>query len=173
MGDEGHLDFDGKDPWAQSTSKRAWIRNRRIGFVFQFYHLLPELTVLQNVLLPAMVDSSTLGWLARRGPARRAAEEMLDRFDLAGRLRHKPSELSGGERQRVAIARALVNRPKLLLADEPTGNLDSRTGGRILKSLVELNEQTHQTLVMVTHDASLAEMAGRVLHLRDGRLEGA
>ena len=131
---------------------------------------MPELHVLENVLLPAKVDASTVGWFSRRGAARRRAEEVLARVGLQDRLKHKPKELSGGERQRVAIARALMNAPGVLLADEPTGNLDSKTGGRILDLLRECNRRDGQTILMVTHDASLVRQADRVLHLRDGRL---
>ncbi len=169
--DRGRLHFNGRDVATLSGRTRNRMRCRDIGFVFQFYHLLPELNVLENVLLPRKVDSSTLGWVARRGSARRKARELLDKLGLAERLTHRPNELSGGERQRVAIARALINAPGLLLADEPTGNLDSHTGAKILEVLKQLHAEAGQTIVMVTHDVSLAQAAGRVLHLRDGKLK--
>ena len=168
--DRGRLVLSGADAAKLSARRRNRMRCRDIGFVFQFYHLLPELNVLENALLPVKVDSSVLGWLGRRGQARKQVRKTLDRLGLTGRLKHRPSELSGGERQRVAIARALVNSPGLLLADEPTGNLDSKSGQKILQVLKRLNHETGQTIVMVTHDASLAAAAGRTLHLRDGRL---
>jgi len=170
VADSGTVIIDGADAQAMGAAERDRLRSRDIGFVFQFYHLLPELTVLQNVMLPAMTAEGILGWAGARRRVRRHAVEMLEKLGLADRLKQRPGELSGGEQQRVAIARALVNRPKILLADEPTGNLDSRTGGRIIEVFRRLNAETGQTIVMVTHDAALAKAAGRVLHLRDGRL---
>ena len=167
--DSGQVVLAGADTARMSARRRNRIRCRDVGFVFQFYHLLPELTVLQNALLPAMVETPLAGWPARRGPSRRRAREVLERVGLGERLAHRPKELSGGERQRVAIARALMNRPRLLLADEPTGNLDSATGRQIMKLFGECNRQG-QTIVMVTHDAALAAEAGRTLLLKDGRL---
>jgi len=153
-------------------SKRRWNRTRcrEIGFVFQFYHLLPELNVMENVLLPAMVDTGVHRWFSRRNVLRTRAREAIEQVGLSERMKHRPQELSGGERQRVAIARALMNEPRVLLADEPTGNLDSKTGRQIIDLLREYNRRAGQTTVMVTHDASLAEQADRILHLRDGRL---
>jgi len=150
-------------------SVRNRLRNTAFGFVFQFYHLLPEFNVLENVLLPQMVGRSMGHWLEGRVPETNRALELLHRMGLKDRLRHRPTELSGGERQRVAIARALMNRPEVLFADEPTGNLDGRTGRDILALLKELN-QSGQTVVMVTHDRELGQMAGRVIHLVDGRI---
>jgi len=144
-------------------------RNKTVGFVFQFYHLLDELTVLENVMAPAMASVGTLGWLTLKPKVRKKAHELLERFGLDERLKHKPYELSGGERQRVAIARALINEPPLLLADEPTGNLDSRTGHGILEVLKELHAEG-QTIVMVTHDERIADQAGTVIHLTDGKV---
>ena len=169
--DRGRLLLDGRDAAKLSPGRRNRMRCREIGFVFQFYHLLPELNVLENALLPMKVDSSAIGWLSRRGRVRRQARETLERLGLGERLKHRPRELSGGERQRVAIARALVNSPRLLLADEPTGNLDSKTGVQILDVLKQVHRETARTIVMVTHDASLTKVAGRVLHLRDGKLQ--
>ncbi len=168
--DKGAVKLDGVDVATLSRGKRNRTRCRDVGFVFQFYHLLPELNVLENALLPAKVDESVLGWIRHRGERRAAAIEMLERVGLSERMKHRPKELSGGERQRVAIARALMNRPKFLLADEPTGNLDSRTGKQILQVLRTASQDIGQTVVMVTHDAALAAEADRVLHLRDGKL---
>ena len=168
--DRGRIELDGQDAGSLSAGRRNRMRCRHIGFVFQFYHLLPELTVLENVLLPEMVDASAIGWFRRRRAARRRAMDILEQIGLSERLRHRPKELSGGERQRVAIARALVNSPRVVLADEPTGNLDSKTGKQILGVLQNLNRTTGQTLLMVTHDPALAQQAGMILHLSDGRL---
>ncbi len=167
--DKGGITLDGEDTGKMSRAKRNAVRCRDVGFVFQFYHLLPELNVLENVLLPAQVRWTVPGWLRRRKQVRADAMEALERLGLRERIKHRPKELSGGERQRVAIARALMNRPKVLLADEPTGNLDSKTGEQIMDVLHEFSERG-QTLLMVTHDASLADRAGRILHLQDGRL---
>jgi len=168
--DKGALELAGVAAGTLSRGRRNRIRCRDIGFVFQFYHLLPELNVLENVLLPAKVDSSPVAWARRRSGARRRAMELLEHLGLTERISHRPKELSGGERQRVAIARALINHPRVLLADEPTGNLDSRTGRQILEVLKTFHEQLDQTVLMVTHDRSLAEQADRVLRLHDGRL---
>ncbi len=170
--DDGRVVLNGTDLFALPQAGREDVRCRGVGFVFQFYHLLPELNLLENTLLPRMVDSSIGGWFANRAAARRAAEEILDRVGLSHRLRHRPNELSGGERQRAAIARALVNEPELLLADEPTGNLDARTGDTILELLRELNEQG-QAIVMVTHDARTAAYAKRNVLLEEGRIKTA
>ncbi|MBK8266987.1 MAG: ABC transporter ATP-binding protein [Planctomycetes bacterium] len=150
--------------------RRNAMRNTSFGFVFQFYHLLPEFDVLENVLLPAMVGRSAGQWLENRRLTESRARELLLRVGLGDRLRHRPNELSGGERQRVAIARALVNNPTILFADEPTGNLDSRTGRDIFNLLKELN-RAGQTIVMVTHDRELSVEADRSIHLVDGRLD--
>lgn len=145
-------------------------RNKDVGFVFQFYHLLPELSVLQNALIPAMMGKSRLAWTKHSKQARQRAEHLLDLFGLSARLKHKPSELSGGERQRVAIARALINQPTLLLADEPTGNLDRKTGDAILDALIEARNTTTKAMVIVTHDAQTAARADRVVTLQDGQV---
>jgi ABC-type lipoprotein export system ATPase subunit len=170
--DEGVVQFRGEDLFARPAGARAAYRNRNVGFVFQFYHLLPELNVLENVLAPQLVTHSFWQWRRARKQARREAEDMLGRVGLAHRIKHRPKELSGGERQRVAIARALVNRPTLLLADEPTGNLDEVIGADILRLLVELN-QAGQTIVMVTHDANVASHAHRQLLLSEGAIREA
>jgi len=143
-------------------------RNRDVGFVFQFYHLLPELTVLENAFMPSMVGRGPLAWLAP-GAARARARQRLEEFGLGHRLAHRPAELSGGERQRVAIARALANDPKVLLADEPTGNLDARTGTGIL-DLLAARHRAGLTIVMVTHDPAIAARADRRVRLADGRI---
>ncbi len=145
-------------------------RRSRVGFVFQFYHLLPELSVLDNTLIAAMIRHGRLGW-HRNGAgaaARKRAEQLLARFGLSHRLKHRPVELSGGERQRVAIARALINQPDVLLADEPTGNLDHTTGGSILDALMELRRESKLTMVIVTHDHETAGRADRTVRIADG-----
>ena len=141
-----------------------------VGFVFQFYHLLPELTVLENALAPAMIRHRRLGFIRRRESLKAHASRLLDAFGLSHRLRHRPAELSGGERQRVAIARAMLNEPDVLLADEPTGNLDQTTGAQILDAIAGVRAQRGQTIVMVTHDEATASRADRRLTLRDGRI---
>lgn len=170
--DAGEVWFDGARVFDQAAAARGRYRNLRIGFVFQFYHLLPELNVLENVLMPRMVTYSLWSWGRHRGKARREAQAMLERVGLAHRERHRPKELSGGERQRVAIARALVNEPALLLADEPTGNLDASMGAGILDLLTELNKDG-QTVVMVTHDPAVAARADRCMRLDDGVISHA
>ena len=145
------------------------LRNEVFGFVFQFYHLLPEFDVLENVMLPRMVGASVARWVAGRQQAESAARQAIELVGLGQRIRHRPNELSGGERQRVAIARALVNNPTILLADEPTGNLDARTGRELLAALQELN-RNGQTIVMVTHDPAVAEMADTAVELVDGKV---
>jgi lipoprotein-releasing system ATP-binding protein len=153
--------------------RRDRLRNASIGMVFQAYHLLPELDALENVLAPLMVRHGVVEWLRVRREARARAADLLERFGLGGRLHHKPRQLSGGEMQRVAIARALVTQPKVLLADEPTGNLDEATGGEILDALCELNRADGLSIVLVTHDASIARRADRIVRLAAGRVEAA
>jgi ABC-type lipoprotein export system ATPase subunit len=167
--DTGEVFFEGKNLAGFGNGRLNAYRNRSVGFVFQFYHLLDELDVVENTVLPAMVSSGLFGWAGKRGGARKRATELLRRLGLGERLGHKPYQLSGGERQRVSIARALMNAPKLLLADEPTGNLDSRTGNDILAVLEELNREG-QTIVLVTHDDRIARRAHRIVRLADGRL---
>jgi lipoprotein-releasing system ATP-binding protein len=150
---------------------RHRMRNREFGFVFQFYHLLPELNVLENVLLPAMVQAPFYAAFFRARPNKDRALELLEAFGLSNRLRHRPGQLSGGERQRVAIARALINGPSLLLADEPTGNLDAKTGRAILDVLLELHRSRKQTMLLVTHDPNVAALADRTVHLVEGRIK--
>jgi lipoprotein-releasing system ATP-binding protein len=168
--DRGTVKFAGRDVFAGSNAERDRLRNRTFGFVFQFYHLLPELTVLENALIPCMVGNSVLSWMGRRAEIRRETTGLLEVLGLSGRLKHRPNELSGGERQRVAIARALANRPQVLLADEPTGNLDAATGREIMSVLDDLNKGG-QTIVMVTHDPQVAASAHRIVTLADGRIK--
>lgn len=151
---------------------RHRLRNREFGFVFQFYHLLPELNVLENVLLPAMVEAPFYKAFLRARPRKQEALQLIDAFGLTPRIRHRSAQLSGGERQRVAIARALINQPALLLADEPTGNLDAKTGRTILDVLVRLHKERGQTMLLVTHDPSVAALADRTVHLVEGRIKG-
>lgn len=167
--DRGEVRLGGVDVETLSPGQRNRVRCREVGFVFQFYHLLPELNVLENVLLPAKVDASTIAWMSRRADKRKQAEELLEHVGLKQRLKHRPKELSGGERQRVAIARALMNRPKLLLADEPTGALDHASAGSLGRLLVELNRDEGVTLIVVTHSLELAGQMHQAVLLRDGR----
>jgi lipoprotein-releasing system ATP-binding protein len=146
------------------------LRNEQFGFVFQFYHLLPELNVIENTLLGPMIDNSWWAWRTRRKAHYDRAAEVLKQLGMEHRMRHRPNQLSGGERQRVAIARALMNQPKVLFADEPTGNLDAETGRQIMTVLEGLHRERGQTIVMVTHDRQIARTADRVLVLKDGRL---
>ncbi len=162
--------FDGREITAMGRRELDRYRAREVGFVFQFYHLLPELSVLQNVTVGAMIRHGRVGYVKHRSQAEARAGELLNAFGLGHRLRHRPAELSGGERQRVAIARALVNSPRLLLADEPTGNLDRATGESILDALADLRARTGLTVLMVTHDERVAARADRVVRLADGRI---
>jgi len=161
----GEILFDGNNLVAFSERKLTDFRNRRVGFIFQAYHLLPELTALENVCLPARMARISSATVEVRG------RELLARVGLKDRLDHKPSELSGGEQQRVAIARALINEPELVLADEPTGNLDSKTGGEIIELLKSLRVEKNTTLVIATHDAKVAANAERVIELVDGQIK--
>ena len=160
--DAGTLEIDGIDPLALGSRELAAFRNRKIGFVFQAHHLLPEFNALENVMIPAFI-----GGISERD-ARKRAESLLSDMGLADRISHRPAELSGGEQQRVAIARALMNEPAILLADEPSGNLDSVTKGEIHKLFFTLRDRYAQTVVIVTHDESLAQMCDRTLFIRDG-----
>ena len=170
--DAGEIHLAGKRIDNLPSKQREMLRNRYFGMVFQFYHLLPELTLLENVLVPAMIAESSWGYFRRRRQHHEAARELIEMVGLSHRLRHKPRELSGGEMQRTAIARALVTEPEVLLADEPTGNLDHRTGREILDILHSLNEQRDLTIVMVTHDVSIASQADRTVQLSHGKLMG-
>ncbi len=168
--DEGQVIFEGRNIFEMAMGRRDQFRNRHVGFVFQFYHLLPELNVLENTMLAGMICTSALGWMGRRGALKQRAMMLLEKLGLGGRLKHKPSQLSGGERQRVAIARALINEPRILLADEPTGNLDRKTGEKILDMLAALHQEG-QTIVMVTHDLSIARRADITYELDGGKLQ--
>ncbi len=162
---EGNVLFESRDVFELNEKEQAKFRNRNIGFIFQLYYLLPEFTVLENAAMPALIGSrSTKEALA-------TAKELLSEIGLAERVHHKPGELSGGEQQRVAIARALVNRPQVVLADEPTGNLDSRTGETIYNLLRRLSLAREQTFVIATHNIALANKSDRVLHLADGKID--
>jgi lipoprotein-releasing system ATP-binding protein len=145
------------------------MRNKIFGFVFQFYHLLPEFNALENLLMPLAVGRSTRKWLKERGELKDKGMKLLERVGLGERANHRPGRLSGGECQRLAIARALMNEPEILLCDEPTGNLDAKTGGSIMKLLLEINSRG-QSIVMVTHNMDLAEAAQRTVRLREGRI---
>jgi ABC-type lipoprotein export system ATPase subunit len=168
--DKGVVRFEGRELGRMSGGELNRYRNRMVGFVFQFYHLLDELSVLENVILPAMVPAGVMRWLSIRDGVRRRGLDLLEAVGLSERAGHKPYQLSGGERQRAAIARALVNEPSILLADEPTGNLDSATGNGILELLEKLN-RAGQTIIMVTHDERVAVRAGRIITLADGRIK--
>ena len=160
--EEGTVDFAGQRLYTGSSQAQAHIRNTQLGFVFQSYFLLPELTALENVMLPGMIGGSVRA---------SAAEQSLRAVGLGERLQHLPAELSGGEQQRVAIARALVNDPAIVFADEPTGNLDSKTGDAIMDLLLSLARERKKTLLVVTHDPRLAALGNRQLHMVDGVLE--
>ncbi|MEX0876926.1 MAG: ABC transporter ATP-binding protein [Phycisphaerales bacterium] len=164
------ITFNGEDLTRQSKRALDHYRADDVGFVFQFYHLLPELSVLQNVTIGGMIKHGRFGYSTHRGKVVGRARSLLERFGLGHRLGHRPAELSGGERQRVAIARALINEPSLLLADEPTGNLDRKTGESILEAMIEHRAQTGLTMVMVTHDERIAARADRIIRLLDGRV---
>src|SRR5207248_11261649 len=155
------------------AERRDALRNGTFGFIFQFYHLLPELNTLDNVLMPQMIAHSVFSWLGQRRALRRRAQELLERVGLGHRLRHRPRELSGGEMQRAAIARALINRPRVLLADEPTGNLDTQNGQQIIHLLRDLNREQALTIVMVTHNLEIIHETDRVVRLVEGKVEGA
>ena len=161
--DSGSLVIDGTDVLRLGGRELSAFRGQRIGFVFQFHHLLPEFTSEENVMIPALIAGKS------EAAARAKARELLDTVGLAGRMSHKPSELSGGEQQRVAIARALVNSPAVLFADEPTGNLDSVTREEIHSLFFDLREKLGQSIIIVTHDASLASLCDRTLTMKDGR----
>ncbi len=163
--DGGSLLIDGEDVLALKGDRLSAFRNRSIGFVFQTHHLLPEFTAVENVMIPALIGG------VREKQARASALALLDEVGLAARASHKPSQLSGGEQQRVAIARALVNHPSVLFADEPSGNLDSVTKMEIHQLFFDMRERHGQTVVIVTHDAQLAELCDRSLFMRDGRIE--
>ena len=160
--DSGSVKIDGKSLYAISNTEQTKFRNTKIGYVFQNYFLLPDLNALENVLVPSMIG----GYKNNK----ERAIEILTKVGLGKRLSHRPSELSGGEQQRVAIARALINDPEIVFADEPTGNLDSSTGEKLMETLLKLVDENKKTLIVVTHDARLAELGDRELLLADGRI---
>lgn len=169
--DRGEVHFRGQRMDQASRRVRDHYRNESIGIIFQFYHLLPELSALENVLAPMMIGRSAWNYWKSRKETRRRAEAMLDRVGLAHRGSHKPAEMSGGEMQRAAIARALMTQPAMLLADEPTGNLDTETGHEILGLLSELNRDDGLTILMITHDDSIAQRADVCHRMTDGQLD--
>ena len=171
--DEGEIHFDGRRIDNLATSSRDVLRNQHLGMIFQFYHLLPELSTIENVLAPMMIAEGVFKYFRNRRQHRHTAEHLLELVGLSHRLKHKPNELSGGEMQRAAIARALVAGPQVLLADEPTGNLDSKTGEEIMEILRTLNADQNLTIVMVTHDSNVAAQADRIVRLVEGRVEAA
>ncbi|MHB8174712.1 MAG: ABC transporter ATP-binding protein [Nitrospirota bacterium] len=158
----GQVLYDGRDVFSMSDGELASFRNKNIGFVFQFHHLLPEFSALENVLIPSMIGG------IEPGKARNRAEALLDEVGLSGRLMHRPGELSGGEQQRVAIARALMSEPKVILADEPTGNLDTHTAQSVHELLKKLNKEKGLTSIIVTHNEKLAGMGDRIIRMVDG-----
>jgi lipoprotein-releasing system ATP-binding protein len=169
--DAGHVALDGRRIDNMSDRRREAIRNHTLGFIFQFYHLLPELSALENVMLPHMIRESMLSYWPRRREVRNEATALLERVGLGHRLTHRPNELSGGEMQRAAIARALSGGPEILLADEPTGNLDAATGQGVIELLRDLNRERGLTMMMVTHDHNIAQQADRIVRLAEGRIE--
>lgn len=164
--DDGEILFEGRNVLMLSDDELAELRLKGIGFVFQFFNLLSRLTALENVMLPLI-----LAGVSDR-EAYEKAQKLLELVGLGERLNHRPAELSGGEQQRVAIARALINNPKLVLADEPTGNLDTKSGWEIVNLMKKLNEEMKQTFIVVTHDPQIAEVANRIIYLKDGLIEG-
>lgn len=162
--DSGQLLIDGIDVFGLKANKLSKFRNETIGFIFQFHHLIPEFNALENVTIPALINKKS------KSSAEKDAKELLDYLGLSQRLDHKPSELSGGEQQRVAIARALINKPSIIFADEPTGNLDTQTSKELHQLLIKLKEDLGQTFVIVTHNEDLASMSDRKLEMVDGKL---
>ncbi|MFN8627261.1 MAG: ABC transporter ATP-binding protein [Candidatus Binatia bacterium] len=160
----GKVLFDGVDIFGLRENEQATLRNREIGFIFQFHHLLPDFTALENVMMPALIRG--MG----RAEAEPCARAVLERVGLGARLTHKPGELSGGEQQRVAVARAVALSPRVVLADEPTGNLDPLTGAEVQRLLMDLNREQHITLIIVTHNETFAASAHRILRLENGQL---
>ena len=167
----GEIRLDGKRIDHLPARTRDELRNRVFGFVFQFYHLLPELNVLENVLAPLMIRYSTWEYWRRRAEFKDLAREMIAQVGLEHRIKHRPAQLSGGEMQRAAIARSLVAQPEILLADEPTGNLDVETGKGIIELLTRLNSERQLTIMMVTHDEAIAQRAERIVRLSKGQIE--
>lgn len=163
---EGKVIIDNSNLYDFTDTELAKIRNKKIGFIFQFHHLLPEFTALENVMMPVVIDGIDIR------EAKKVAGELLVKVGLSDRQNHKPNELSGGEKQRVAVARALVNNPSVIFADEPTGNLDRKNGELLLLLLLELNRKEGITLVVVTHNESIARTMGNIIKLEDGKIQG-
>lgn len=164
--DSGSIEIEGEEPFKLGKNALAAFRNETLGFVFQFHQLLPEFTALENIAMPGYLNKKK-----QKSEVDKRAKELLDYFGLADRSHHKPAKLSGGEQQRIAFARALVNNPKLILADEPTGNLDAQNAAEMHKLVLQLRNDFNQTFVLVTHNADLAELADRKLMLKDGELQ--
>jgi lipoprotein-releasing system ATP-binding protein len=164
----GQVLYDGEAVHNRPVGERARLRHRQVGFVFQFYHLIPELTALQNVLLARMMATSVFGYLGHRRAARHEATKLLEQVGLGDRLHHRPTELSGGERQRVAIARALLAEPRAVLADEPTGNLDSSTARGVVDLMFSIQRERGLAFLLVTHDEQLAARCDRIVRMKDG-----
>jgi lipoprotein-releasing system ATP-binding protein len=166
--DSGEIYFGGERIDSLSAARRDWLRNHTIGFVFQFYHLLPELTALENVLSPSMIRTGLMEYWMKRRQLHKKARLLMEHVGLSHRLKHKPNELSGGEMQRTAIARALISEPQILLADEPTGNLDAASAKEVIQLLRQLCSRHKLTVVMVTHDSNIAAVADRIVQMVDG-----
>ena len=168
--DEGEIFIGQQCVNSMKSVARDRLRNHEIGLIFQFYHLLPELSALENVMIPQMIGDGLFSYMRNRRAYKQRAKELLEKVGLGHRYQHKPSQMSGGEMQRTAIARALMARPSLLLADEPTGNLDRKNGDEVMKALLDLRDEEDLTIVMVTHDESIATTADRTIHLVEGRV---
>ncbi|MCH2179740.1 MAG: ABC transporter ATP-binding protein [Mariniblastus sp.] len=168
--DKGEIWFQERRIDNLPPRQKERIRNRDFGMIFQFYHLLPELTTLENVLIPRMVQDNFFAYMRNKKKYTERAKELLDIVGLSHRINHRPSEMSGGEMQRTAIARALISKPSILLADEPTGNLDEESGGEVMNTLMSLQQTENLTIVMVTHDNAIADKADRVIRLVDGKV---